>query len=531
MANIEKPGPDRKVEEEESEDQAEESTLLQTTGGGIFGDTEGAEDQTFSVPDPSLLLPLPQREKKNVDNRKGRRGSKSRTEDSSEEGSQVEDRRKDYHGRRKNSGTSQKNDKITGKIEAMEREMEEQRIKYEEQVEKMKEELKSKDLEMKSKKEENGNKELQKGTETSPPVMKGVVVVEVNETNEGQVSLTHNGMLVNKDGTLSRTPQSEAWAKNRDHQLVKRYETTPNMQEYLKSIPGHPSPTNLDLGWTHVGNWYDVPLDPNQDGAEGTKTRIGRIEPYIDLTGTIKEALSYGTDKGTLGPWYDLEEIKETFPKWKIPDPPRYYNNKAFNPQIRRDLLNNRQERKKYKTPPIDQSSNDIQGGRGRGRGRGSGGSGRGAYQPQYRGRGKSSYNEEYRDWDASQTAGPSTGPRRSHEDESWHEYKEWEKNQDRDSPGYFTRDYEDRKRARSPSPRGERYSRRDRSQDRQGSRRDYHEGRRDYRRDYSQSSSRRDYSPERQSRRDYSPRYRQESRGRRDYSPEESRRYSGQNR
>merc|ERR1711895_182475 len=86
----------------------------------------------------------------------------------------------------------------------------------------------------------------------------------------------------------------------------------------------------------------------------GTQTRIGRIEPYIDLTGTIKKAISYGTDKGSLGPWYNLEDVKETFPKWIIPDPPRYYNNKNFNPQIRRDLLDNRQEKKKYKTPPID---------------------------------------------------------------------------------------------------------------------------------------------------------------------------------
>ena len=451
-------------------------------------------------------------------------------EDSSEEGSQIEDRRKDHPGRRKN--TSQKDDKMNEKIEAMEKEMAEQKKKYEEQVKKMSEELKIKEIEMKNKEEENRNKEHQNVTETTPPLIKGVVVVEVNETNEGQVSSTHNGMLVNPDGTLSRTPQSETWVKNKDHQLMKTYETTPRMPEHLNSIPGHPTPSNLDLGWTFVGNWYDVPINPDQDGTEGKQTRVGRIEPYIDLKGIIKKALSYGIDKDNLGPWYILEEVMKTFPKWVIPDPPRYYNNKAFNPQIRRDLLDNRQEKKKYKTPPVDQSYNDIQGGRGRGRGRGSAGSGRGTYQPQYRGRGRSTYSEEYRDWDASQTANPSSGSRRSQEEESWQEYKE--KNQDRDSPGYFTRDYEDRKRARSPSPRGERSSRRDRSQERQGSRRDYHESRRDYRRDYSQSSSRRGYSPERQSRRDYSPRYRQEesrSRGRRDYSPEESRRYSGQNR
>ena len=64
VATTEKPGPDRKVEEDESEDQTEESTLLQTTGGGIFGDTEGVEDQTFTIPDPPHSYPSP----------KGRRG-------------------------------------------------------------------------------------------------------------------------------------------------------------------------------------------------------------------------------------------------------------------------------------------------------------------------------------------------------------------------------------------------------------------------------------------------------------------------
>ena len=52
VANIEKPRPDRKVEEDESEDQTVDTTLLQTTGGGIYGDTEGGENETFPMPDP-----------------------------------------------------------------------------------------------------------------------------------------------------------------------------------------------------------------------------------------------------------------------------------------------------------------------------------------------------------------------------------------------------------------------------------------------------------------------------------------------
>ena len=149
---------------------------------------------------------------------------------------------------------------------------------------------------------------------------------------------------------------------------------------------------------THT-HWYDVPLGTDKDAAEGSQTRIGRVEPYIDRDGTIKKAISYGSDKGTLNTWYSFEEVKKIFPNWIIPDPPKYYNNKSFNPTVRRDLGDNRQ--KKHKTPPGDQSGNDIQGGRGRGRGRGSGGYSRGAHQPQNRGRGKSTYDEEYKDWDA----------------------------------------------------------------------------------------------------------------------------------
>ena len=59
VANIEKPGPDGKVEEDESEDQTVDTTMLQTTGGGIYGDTEGDDNETFTVPDPPPTPPPP----------------------------------------------------------------------------------------------------------------------------------------------------------------------------------------------------------------------------------------------------------------------------------------------------------------------------------------------------------------------------------------------------------------------------------------------------------------------------------------
>ena len=197
--------------------------------------------------------------------------------------------------------------------------------------------------------------------------------------------------------------------------------------------------------------------------------------------------------------------------------------------------------------------------GEGGGRGRGSE---RGSYQPQHRSRGRPSYSEgdrpfyrqddrrerEYREWDASQTA--RTSSRKSYEDEVWQEYQEQmgysQEGKHRESPGYFTKEYEDRKRARSPSPRGERPNRGEMNFDRQGGRRNYsqerrrdsnQDGRRDLdrdRRDFNYEASRRDYSPERRSRRDYSPGQGQDrgrDRSRRDYTPEKSRRYPGQNR
>ena len=61
---------------------------------------------------------------------------------------------------------------------------------------------------------------------TLPPMEKGVIVVNITEENEDKISYRYNGMIVNENGTLSQTPMSETWAKNKNYQLVKKYETT-----------------------------------------------------------------------------------------------------------------------------------------------------------------------------------------------------------------------------------------------------------------------------------------------------------------
>ena len=410
---------------------------------------------------------------------------------------------------------------------------------------KFEEQLRKKDEEMKKRRRD---------IDGTAPAVPPTLVVEIDQRNVEQVSLDHNGMIMNPDGSLTRTPQYETYLKNKEVQLKNTYETTPIMPEELNSVPNHPQPTNQKQKWSYKGDWHEIPVNPDQEGTELEECRVVRIEPYIDTDGVMRKVLSYGNDADYLGPWFNLEEMQRIFHKWKIPEPSKYFNNKKFNKSARRDLQDNKKERKKGNYPPGDQSYKDIQGGRGRGRG-----SGRGGYQSQYRGRGRPAYSEgdrpfygsdnrrerEYREWDESQAARPSSS--QSYEERMWQDYQDKmgysQKGKDRDSQGYYTKEYEDRKRARSPSPRGERPSRGDMMYDRrnysQERRRDSNlDGRRDLDRDSrgdpSYEASRRDYSPERRSRRDYSPgqgQDRRRERSRRDYTPEKGRRYPGQNR
>ena len=314
--------------------------------------------------------------------------------------------------------------------------------------------------------------------------------------------------------------------------MKRSYETTPTMPEELGNIPDHPQPTSMNLGWSHRGEWQETPVDPSQEGSEQEECRVARVEPYIDTDGVIKRALSYGDEAERLTVWFSLEEVQKAYPKWRVANPPKFFNSKKFNKTARRDLQENRRDKKRGNLPPGDQSYKDIQGGRGGGRGRGSG---RGGYQPYNRGRGRPTYgsdrrDREYREWDDSQDN--QQGSSKSHGQRNWEEYEDQYKKKgiDRDPQGYYTKEYEDRKRARSPSSRGERPSR----EDRDYQRREYSPDRRrdSNRREY--SPDRREYIPERRSRWDYSPEQgpeRRRERSRREYTPEKGRRYPGQER
>ena len=347
-------------------------------------------------------------------------------------------------------------------------------------------------------------KERKEGTAAVPPTK----VVEIDQWNMEQISLEHNGMLMREDGSLVRTSQYETFLKNMDTQLKKTYSTTPIMPEELEKIPNHPQPSDMDLDWSHRGEWQEIPVDPNQEGSEQENCRVARVEPYINIDGKIKKALCYGEEAEYLKIWFYLEDIMKVYTKWKMSIPSKFFNNRKFSKAARRDLQENK---KRGNNPPGDQSNKDIQGGRGGWRGRGRG-YWRGGYQPYSSGigRGRPAYDSErreneYRDWDESQDP----------------------KGRDKESQGYYTKEYEEKKRARSPS-RGERPNR----EDRDYYRRDYSTDRRRDSNRREPSPDRREYAPERRSRWDYSPDHAsRRDRSRRENTPEKGRRYSGRER
>ena len=497
VAVFKEPGPYRKGEEDVSVDLGEESTCLQSTGGGILGDTEDTE----STPSTTGTIP------------KSKRIPKIRKRNKSQDNQSVEGMETQSSSRR-SSVTSQRETEKKIDLETLNKRLEEQQFQH--------------NLEMKNLREELQRKEVE-----APPRKEGPCIETITPENCHRISPNYPGMLINADGSLTKTPMSEAWSRFTTCQLEKRHESTPPKEEFLH--PSHPNPTFYDSTWSREGEWIDIPKEPNGTGTEKGKYTTGRIEKIITREGNIKELVGYGKDKETLKIWYSLEEMKKVFPNWVRPNPPKYYNGQVFTNAIRRP-----QEREKNEAAPIDQSSKDIQGGRGRGRGRGGSGYTRGSSQSQHRGGGRGHYDGNNQ-WDAPQSSGYGRGgPSQSQPERTWWEgdfsgsssNTNQERTQNRDNQNissYTTKGYDDRKRARSPSPRDNRY-RRERSPDRYNPRREYHE---EYNRNYGASTSSRDYSPGRRDHEHDRPRYRNNSRPRysRESSPNEGRRYPGHNR
>ena len=239
------------------------------------------------------------------------------------------------------------------------------------------------------------------------------LIVTITEENKSRVSNMHRGLLINRDGTLTMTPQYCTWSTNSNIQLQKLFRVAPEFPAEVNS-EGHPKATRQNLVWTHEGEWILVPVDKMDKGPEYKDTLVARIEKYIDLDGNIKRAISYGDDETKLKVWFDIEEMKDAFPYWKIPNPSNFYNGKKFSSGLRRPKEAGNPTPKVY-TKPRNQSAKDIKGSKGNQQG------------PRYKG-----YNgnqnrgrpETYQEWDKQQNTGNNV-PRSNHEQSAWNEYQQ----------------------------------------------------------------------------------------------------------
>ena len=373
---------------------------------------------------------------------------------------------------------------------------------------------------------------------------KSVVVINITEENRDRVSILLGGMLSNSDGTYYRTPMSETWSRNKDIQLVTRHDTASQRPAYLDNIPDHPNPSTLDCVWSFKGEWRDAPMEADGTGAQGTKTRVARIEPYADYDGKIKKAICYGPRMGDLKVWYDFEEVKKIFPNWDTSSESLYYNGKTYTGTLKREYL---EGGKKGKKSSGDQSGKDIQEEGAKGKGKRGGHSGgatgysRGSLHNRNSERGREARNRDYKKWDEWQSAGTSRGGRSQDEFSDYSTCSEAQgRPRRKESPGYYTKGFSEVKK-RDWSPSLDRNHRRERSIDRQRDSRDYYNSRRDHRSGYdsreysSDRQERREHSPDRQGRRDHSlrqrnrqDRYENRTRDRKEYSSNEGRGYSG---
>ena len=525
LAVQEKPSQENMIEEGESDI----SHTFMSAEEGACADLDSTCGK-FKIPEPK---PKRRTERK--------RSSRERRESSSEDSSQSGSRKRDRQGRRKDSEASQSGEKeMVDSLKEEIRKMQESKKEQEREMKEMKE-LKE-ELERKYVEIRDRENMMASAMSTPSKGKKSVVIIDITDENRDRVSTLLGGMLSNDNGTYSRTPMSETWTRNKEIQLVARHDSAPPRPSFLDNIPEHPDPSTLNCVWSFKGEWRDAPREANGTGAQGTETRVARIEPYVDYDGRIKKAICYGPKMGELRIWFDFEEVKKVFPNWDTSQESIYYNNKTYTGTLKREYL----EENKGKRPSGDQSK-DIQEGGTRGKGKRGGYSGgatgysRGNLHNRGGGKGSEARNREYKKWDDWQSAGASRGGRSQDEMSEYSTCSEPQgRSRRKESPGYYTKRFSEAKK-RNWSPSLDRNNRGERSMERYRDNRDHYNGRRDQgsgyeSRDYSSDRhDRREHSPDRHGRREHSPRqrnrqerYGERTRDRKEYSSNEGRGYSG---
>ena len=244
-------------------------------------------------------------------------------------------------------------------------------------------------------------------------------IVTVTEDNINRTSNFHKGLLLNRDGTLSMTPQYWTWIRNTHIQLQRLCENLPEFPAEINSLD-HPVVTMLYLEWTHDGEWVLVPLDKLDKGPIYKDSLIARIERYIDLDGKIKRAVSYGDEESKLNVWFDIEEMKQAFPNWYIPTPNPYYNGRRFTPGLRRQAkgagIQEPNPNPKINSQPRDQPAKGIQGKKA---------NQQNSKNKWHKGNQHRSNAQSYQEWDRQQKTGNNVPKNNQQwEQESWDEYQ-----------------------------------------------------------------------------------------------------------
>ena len=115
-------------------------------------------------------------------------------------------------------------------------------------------------------------------------------VTPITENNKDRVSKAYFGLLRNEDGSVSITPQFITQCENPDIQRVNRYTEKPETFPMGILRRGHAKISDLDLHWTHVGEWAKIPINRDEKLKEGDDNyEVVRIESYIDEEGAIKK--------------------------------------------------------------------------------------------------------------------------------------------------------------------------------------------------------------------------------------------------
>ena len=198
---------------------------------------------------------------------------------------------------------------------------------------------------------------------------------------QGVLSQEYPGLIQNPDGTFIMTEQYKTW-----HRLNNTGEGNIPSLQLEKSYPNwtgshpigypedpkldkswHPKPTKLDLVYSYHGSWVRVPKKKDdRTGPDYKDFFIARMEEYIDTEGNQKYAICYTKTNKDLNIWFDVEEMREAFDNWVLPDLPYYYNTRRWDGKLRKEYLEKEEEEKKQmpkieskKTHPARQNNAD----------------------------------------------------------------------------------------------------------------------------------------------------------------------------